>query len=275
MTVYIEYVLIDNFIIDYLMLKASFTLTATAATRGRLLFCAFLGAIFALFYPLISVHTAILTVIKICFGLLLVIIAGRFSSKKAFYITAVAFFSYTFLTGGAVIGIFNILGLPYSTEYSVALMVIPVYFIFKGLTGVVQYLYRQKNVNCYIRDIEITAFNITKRAKGFYDTGNDVYDGDCPVIVCGQGFAKNFIGGNVRALKLKKLRINTVNGEKENIAFKIEQIKIYNGDEPNIFNNITLCVAGRSVGNGYDVILHPALLGENYEKTSSKTQKAS
>ncbi len=276
MTVYIEYVLIDNFIIDYLMLKASLLLSATTVSRVRLLFCAFLGAIFALFYPLISVNTLLLTLIKICFGLLLVLIAGKFKSKKDYYVTAVTFFVYTFLTGGAVIGIFNIFGIPYSSEISIAVMVIPVYFIFKGITSVVKFLYRQKDINCYIREVEITAFGVSKKCKGFFDTGNELYDGDKPVIVCGKKIAQSFFDGNIGNIKLKKLTVNTVNGKEENIAFNIEQIKIYNLNKRNIFNNITLCVSKKSVGRNYDVILHPSLKEIcDDEQATIKTEKVS
>ncbi len=276
MTVFIEYVLIDNFIIDYLMLKASLLLSANTVSRGRLLFCAFLGAIFALFYPLITVHSVLLTAIKICFGLLLVLLAGKFKSKKDYYVTAVTFFTYTFLTGGAIIGIFNILGLPYSSEISIAIMVVPVYFVFSGVTSVIKFLYRQKNVASYIVDVEITAFGTTKKARGFYDTGNELYDGDNPVIVCNKNFAKDFLGGDIKDLKFKTLSVSTVNGIEKNIAFNISQIKIYNLQNVNIFNNVTLCVAKQKVGRNYDIILHSALMeGGKNEQANTQTKKIS
>ena len=193
MTVYIEYVLIDNFIIDYLLLKASLSLSAHSVSRVRLLFCAFLGAIFALFYPLIAINVVLLTAIKLCFGLLLVLLAGKYKTKKDYYVTAVMFFTYTFITGGAIIGIFNLLGLPYSSEISVALMVIPVYLIFMAITSVIKFLYRQKDIQAYVCDVEISAFGVTKKARGFYDTGNELFDGDNPVIVCNQSLAKCFL----------------------------------------------------------------------------------
>ena len=60
MTVYIEYVLIDNFIIDYLLLKTSLALSGVMVKRARLFFCAFLGAGFALLLPVISVSVDLL-----------------------------------------------------------------------------------------------------------------------------------------------------------------------------------------------------------------------
>ncbi len=275
MTVYIEYVLIDNFIIDYLMLKASLTLSASAVSRVRLLFCAFLGALFALFYPLLSVNAVLLTTIKVCFGLLLVLLAGKFKSIKDYYVTAVVFFVYTFLTGGAVIGIFNILGVPYSSETSIAVMVIPVYFIFMGITSVVKFLYRQKDINCYLRKVEISSFGITKEGVGFYDTGNELYDGDSPVIVCSKSFAKEFLGRELSKIKLKRITVDTVNGKRQNIAFAVDEIKIYNFDKVNIFNNVILCVASQKVGRNYDVILHSSLKEVANEQANIKTEKVS
>ncbi len=275
MTVYIEYVLIDNFVIDYLMLKASFTLTASSVSKVRLFLCAFFGALFALFYPLINLHTVLLTVIKICFGLLMVLVAGKFKSKKDFYVTAIVFFVYTFLTGGAIIGIFTLLGLPYSSEISIAVMVLPVYLVFTGVTKVAKFLYRQKDVNCYLRKIEISAFGKTKQGVGFFDTGNELFDGDNPVIVCNESFAREFLGGDISKIKLKKINVNTVNGQKQNIAFNIEQIKIYNGENLNIFSNVTLCVSKEKVGRNYDVILHPSLKESNDEQDTVKAKKIS
>ena len=120
MTVYIEYVFIDNLIIDYLLFKATFTLTGNGYNKGRLLFCAFLGGVFALLYPLISAHTVIVTVIKVLFGLLIMLLANSYRTKKNFYVNTVVFFGLTFLVGGAIIGVFSLLGLEYSAEFSIA-----------------------------------------------------------------------------------------------------------------------------------------------------------
>ena len=74
MKVYIEYVLIDNFVIDYLLLKATFAVTGYPYSKGRLFLCAFLGSLFALLYPLIPVGEPFITISKILFGLFLTFI---------------------------------------------------------------------------------------------------------------------------------------------------------------------------------------------------------
>ena len=266
MTVYIEYVIIDNFIIDYLLLKTSLALSGANTQRARLLFCAVLGVGFSLLLPIISVHTIILTLVKVCFGLIMVLLSAPFRSKREFYITTLLFFCLTFLTGGAVIGVFSIFGIDYSSEIVVSTMFVPVYFIIKATSSVIKYLYRRKSVQALIYETHVTVFNKTVSCRGFLDTGNGLYDGDRPVIICSKKFAKNLINLSAGGVKLKRLTVGTVNGQRQNIAFEIDEVKIYNLDKVNIFNNVTMCVVKESVGDGYDVILHPALVKGDYDE---------
>ena len=96
MTVYIEYVLIDNLVIDFLLLKATFALTSIDYKRGRLFLCAFLGAIIALIYPLIHIKI-VSTLIKVLSGFLLTALAVKYKNKKSYFINTAIFFTFTFL----------------------------------------------------------------------------------------------------------------------------------------------------------------------------------
>lgn len=276
MTVYIEYVFIDNFVIDYLLLKATFTLTGNAISKRRLLFCAFLGGAFALIYPLLSVHALLLTVIKLLFGLLLLFLAGNYRSLKNFYINCGVFFGFTFLTGGAVIGVFTLFDLDYSSEISVALMVLPVYLFIRALSALVKYLYRKKDIDCFVYDCEAEFDGKTVKMKGFFDTGNGLYDGNDPVIICGRKFFKKMINGIDFLPKIGEINFSTVSGNDRSYCIKIPVFKIYIDGRANIFNNVTLAVARSCVGESYDVILHPALKERNYvEHCKEKTEKVS
>ena len=126
MTVYVEYVLIDNLVIDYLLLKATFALTGINYARGRLFVCAFFGAIVALVYPLIT-NKALSLIIKVLTGFLITLLAVKYRSKKEYCVNTALFFCLTFLSGGAFIGVCSILGIDYSSEFSIAVMILPVY----------------------------------------------------------------------------------------------------------------------------------------------------
>jgi hypothetical protein len=153
-------------------------------------------------------------------------------------------------------------------------MVIPVYMVLRAIVSVVKYIYRRKDVMQAVREIEISAFGITKKGKGFIDTGNSLFDDDSPVIFCTKDFAMQFISGDISKIKFKKIVVGTVNGRAEKTAFKIESIKIYNGTNPNIYNNVTACIVN-DIGEGYDVILHPALLKGEYYENLGKVKKVS
>lgn len=274
MTVYIEYVLIDNFVIDYLMLKATFATTGKRYSKGRLFLCALFGAIIAILYPLLEVHSIILTAVKICSGLLIILLSNNYEKKKSFYIHAVLFFGYTFFTGGAIIGIFNLLGIPYSLEISIAIMVLPVYLVIRVILSIVKFIYRRKDVLTATVDVEISLFGKIIKGRGFFDTGNAVYDGENPVIFCGKQFVLPVLDGNLKGAKIKKLTVSTVNGEEKKTAFKLDEVKIYSGTIPNIYTNVTLCVVN-NIGEGYDVILHPALLRSESDEIVREVKEVS
>ena len=258
MTVYVEYVLLDNFIIDYLLLKATYDTTGVSVRKGWLFLCAFFGALIALVYPLISIKALSLAV-KILCGFLLTLIATKYKSKRSYFINTALFFCYTFLTGGAIFGVFYLFGIDYSCEFSIALTFIPAYILIKGAREVVIYIYRQKHVINFTYEIALTLGDKTVNARGFMDTGNGLYDGNSPIVVCDKRFAKKLINENFYKIKSKKIMLSTVNGASENFAFILDNLVIYIKDEQYTFNKVTMAVTKR-VGDGYDVILHPAFL---------------
>jgi len=276
MTVYIEYVLIDNFVIDYLLLKATFTLTRTAYKKVRLFLCAILGAAFALALPVIVLNTVILTLIKLAFGLLLVLIAATFKSAKSYYINALTFFGFTFLTGGAIIGIYSLLGLDYSGEISIAVMAVPAYLLIKAISELVSFVYKRKEVVSETYDCELTLGDTTLKLKGFFDTGNGLYDGDSPVCVCDKKTALKLLGGSFSLPEMKYISFSTVSGKDKNLSLKLDKIVIYTEDKENVYYNVTLMVAKGGVSVDYDVILHPALRGGGNEvKDNRRVKKVS
>lgn len=288
MTVFIEYVFIDNLVIDYLLIKATFLLTGVSFSRGRLFLCAFLGAVFAVVYPLFVINQAILTAIKISFGVLLCFMSAKFKNKKEFYVCTVVFFLLTFALGGAIIGIFALFNIDYSSEICIALMIIPAYILIKCLTHVFAFIYKRKSVTGLIYKCKIHLGEKTFEVRGFLDTGNELYSQNSPVIVCEKKLFSAIINSainsaNKKAIKgetkresplpkVKKIFCQTAMGQSQMLTIKIDKLEIYIGQETNIFNNVVLGVASSSLGAGYDVILHASMLGgEKNESTSTNS----
>lgn len=272
MTVYIEYVLIDNFFIDYILLESAFALLHKKEKRRRLFLCAFISAIFSLVYPLIVVNQIILGLIKICFLLLVVSVCFKFSSKKEYAFFIGLFLGLTFLVGGGIIAIFNLFNLDYSAEISIALMGIPAYAILRVVKGAIKGIYKRRDIVSVSFKCELRYKGVLVESMGFIDTGNGVYDNDSPVIFIDLKTATRLFSGGIPSVKT--IEVRTATGSKNLPTIVIDRLKIYRGDEPNIYNNVTACVI-KSVRTGFGVILHPSLIeGENYE-TKKSNQKIS
>lgn len=267
MVIYLEYVLISNFIIDFLLLKSAFYTAGEKFSSKRLLFCALISSAFSLLYPLINGPKIIEILIKIAFGFLIILISANHKNLTKFCILVGVFFFYTFLLGGITLAIFSTFEIPFQSQVIKLLVIIPVYYIYRFSVRLSVYLYRKKNLNAFTYQAEITIGDKTKSCIGFLDTGNGVYYKNSPVIFCSKKFALNLI--DLTKIKgLNKIAIGTLNGTKEKLCVKCSRLKIYQGDKANIFDNVTLCIVGEGFEEGYDLLLHPALFKEDYENQS-------
>lgn len=274
MTVYIEYVLIDNFIIDYLLLKTTFLLTKTEYKTYRLLLTSVLGSVIALLYPLVNISAIFIVILKLAVGIFLLFISNRFYSVKSVYVNFLVFLSLTFLMGGAIIGVYSIAGLSYDSEISVALIVIPFYVIYRGLLCVIKYLYVKKERIKVTFPCKMFFGEKCLDVLGFLDTGNGLtYNGDGVILCDKKTFGKIL---DMFLPKIFKIPCNTVGGKTSLLAFKISKFVIYRKEKENIFYNVTVAVGHFKVGDGYDLILHPYFLGEDYVETDKgKIKKVS
>ena len=275
MTVYIEYVIINNFIIDYLLLRFTFLLTGKRVKNIRIIILSIVGAVSALLFPLIKLNNVYLTVIKVLLGTLLIILSARYSSKKEFIANLSVFYFLTFLFGGSVFALYFITGISYSNELIIAVCFVPTLFISYFIKSVIGFLYKRKNVESVIYDFEFTLFNEKFFGRGFLDTGNSLYYKDNPVIICQKNFIKKVLNKNDFYKRLKRISVNTATTNGEKFCIDLEEFKIFIGDKPNIYNNVTLTIAEVKI-IGADAILHPALLGVKYESSNNgKFEKVS
>ena len=264
MTVYIEYVLIDNFVIDFLLLKTSFLIAGKKLSKLRLVICSLLGAVFALLYPLIVSSELVITVVKILFGLFLAFSSGKFANLKEYITFTSIFLGLTFFVGGAIIGTFSLLGLNCFAEYSIGLMILPVYMVIKAITRIIRIIYRKKDVYGFTAKFKIFFGERSIMLNGFFDTGNSLYDDLSPVIVVSKRAIMPVITPNLLK-NSKKITIETATGKESKFLLKPDRILIYYGQDMNIFYNVSVCVIDK-IFNGYDAVLHPALMEKHYEQ---------
>lgn len=265
MTVYIEYVIIDNFVIDYMLLKLSLALVGKNVSKKRLALGATIGTIFALLMPLINVNNILLVIVKFFVGSMMVVVASCYKSLNNYLATLAIFMLLTFCVGGAVIGVYNVLGVNYSSEVSIATMFLPCYLAIKLVRESVKVLKQKRQIESFSYRFKVYAFGRAEKGVGFMDSGNMVYDGINPVVFCSKEFAQKFL--DCKGFRFSKsIRIDTVNGASYKKCFKTEKIVLYFKDKPNIYNNVTVCISESIKKDAYDIILHPALIGEEYDR---------
>ncbi len=271
MTVYIEYVLINNFVIDFLLLKAAFSITGKRVSTRRLLLCAFFGALAALGFPLLG-EGALAIVVKVLFGALIIAAAARYKSKKDFYVNACVFFAVTFLTGGAVTAFFSLFNVDETAEYVTAIMIFPVYFTLKFAKAIALYARKRKNTADYTVAAEFSLPFKKARLTAFLDSGNLTYDNGSPVVFLDKKLVREIVPVQSFA-KVRTVRVNTVAGEGVFSGIKADGLKIYYKQGNKVFNDVTVCFA--DTGAEYDVILHGSFLEDCDLENTCKIKKIS
>jgi len=212
MNVYVEYVVLDNFVIDSLILFLAAKTLKIPTKVWRIVLGGLLGTACAVasvyvigfwLYMLKFASLALMCVVSVGFG------------KKLFWHILITL-AYTFALGGAIIGIFELLHVNYVAdngafyELNVPLFV---YVSAAALAGficysIVVYVSQLKKTAPYLVSVTVTLDKAYK-LDGYCDSGNTLsFDGMpvCFVTKTFKGFAdyyaKELIRGNVRQVEV-------------------------------------------------------------------------
>ncbi len=273
MAVFIEYVLIDNFVIDYILLSLSIKIVGCPKSKLKLCIVSAMGAIFSLVYPLFDLIKVIEIVVKLLFGALMVAISSSFNNARSYYITAIIFNALTFLVGGTIIAVYGIFGIDYSSEISIALMILPVLVMAKFIKSLAVFLKNRKRITEYSYSVSITVKGKSIEGIGFLDTGNCAFDNDSPIVFCTKQIMNKFLDLGI-IIQTYRISVKTVTGSLENIAFKADNFTVYVDNKRREFNSVTVCVS-KNLPLNIDVLLHPVLMEDiNVKETDKETKTA-
>lgn len=260
MIVYYEYVVIDNLIIDYLLLKTALELSGVNMRKIRVFLCAILGTGFALIFPLINLSAILLAAVKVFMGLLLVLLSAKFISRGELIKTAIIFFLLTFSIGGIVTGIYGLFSADVSGEIPVATVFIPVFIVVRFLTKAVKRVVKTEREKKLVVKVELRSGIKTVTAKGFFDTGNNLSVEGEPAVVIDKKIFRKLFTVDPEKFDLKMVAVTTVSGGSANLGITIEEAAIYFNHEPNIYRNVKAVVSKTPLT--YGVILNPELKEE-------------
>lgn len=199
MIVYVEVVLLDNFCLDLFILCASTLSLRIKVSRLRLVFGAIVGAIGAT----LSVYAGGVLVYFVKVGILLAMCITSVGFGKKLFWHILTTLAYTFISGGCIVGLFNLCNVSYVNadgffyQTQVPLFVYAAALALVAFVGYSLFCYRTDfaKVAPYLTDVTLSFGGRTVKVRAFRDSGNTLtYQGCAVCFVVGKidGFADYF-----------------------------------------------------------------------------------
>ena len=279
MEVYIEYVIIDNFIIDMLILLFTSLVLGSKVGKLRLVLSTLIGVVGAIFMPFIYLPNIILFFIKLVLGVIMVVVLKNYLTFRDFFAHFMMFFTFTFVFGGLCYGICLLLGdstlgvLVNAYEFPMGLIVLVVAtYLFLLWKLLIYVRHKNKNISLYY-DVVLKMGEDRYYFRGYIDSGNSMYDNGKPVVVISLStfckIFKQFPYQNLLLCKadnmpLKNARFvdcTTAGGESKMLVFDVEEIRYKNIDQKEISTaNVSVGVSKRCFKSDFDCLLHSEFL---------------
>ncbi len=123
--VYIEVIFFNNLSIDIFLVFNSLVLRKRKMSKIRIAFSSIIGAIFAILYLFVPIYAQI--IIKILLAPFMSIIFDKYKDIKDYLFSTLTFISLTYLLGGIVFGIQNLIGIEITKYLLLAAIIVSLF----------------------------------------------------------------------------------------------------------------------------------------------------
>ena len=284
MEVYIEYVIVDNFIVDLLLLWSTLKIMKIKVNKYLLIISSLFGTIVSCLLPISGIGGIAMAGLKFIIGILMLIIVHKPSSFIHFVYEFLVFLTLTFLMGGACYAIIILLGGTfenitlgtYDTIVPVSIVIATCFIYAIIIFRLTKYIYRKKDMAPFVGVAEIEIAGKIYRFKTFMDSGNRLYDKKtgAPVVILSAFALEKHIENDdmVKLIFCEKnktfddvhyLEYSTVDGKmKKMVVFSPEKIVIHTNEKSVERKNICVGVTFKKFKDAinFDCLLHPSLL---------------
>jgi stage II sporulation protein GA (sporulation sigma-E factor processing peptidase) len=236
MIVYIDALIIENFIVNYFLLYITSRTVRIKLSVKWLALPAAIGAAYVItkIYPGLIIFTNL--IFKLLVASVMILIAFRkkdiLFNIKAFLI----YMLYTMLTAGLCI--FSVINQQSTLDNFISMqdfdyknLMLCLMIIYMILDRLVMYIKDRKDINSLMFTVDIVLGDGEKQVIAFLDTGNELREPatNLPVMIIEKDYLKDF---NLNKVDKLYIPYQVVNGQIGNlIGFKPKCIKIYNGQE--------------------------------------------
>jgi len=285
MVIYIEQVLIDNFVINFFIILSLNSILKSKINKWLMVLSSLLGSVCAVVLPLFSKYFVLTIVIKVLLSLSMVLMLKKWKKFKEFILYYLTFVLLTCLFGGVCLFILLMFDKNFNlanySSYSLPLGVICViaFFVFLVIKNIFKNFYKRKNQNNFIYKIVLSNNGKTDEVVAFLDSGNNLIDDltKKPVTVVDFFALKNILGKiNITDIVLnKETKLNSVFknahilktqsiGKSVNkiLVVQIEKLEIYKENMVHIINDAVVGLTLKSFVSdiGYNALLNPSLI---------------
>jgi len=277
MSLYLEYVILDNLIMDYLLIRLLEDTYKYKFKRFNVWIACVVGALTSLILPYFYDQIIFLNIFRISLAILIVLIVRKYKNFKQFITYLILFFSYTFLLGGLILGIIFMLQIDftmsgvviYSFEFPVSIFVLLVYLAVKVLKKIVVRFKKEINFSNYLLPVTLYLNDYTVKGVGLWDTGNNLeVNGQGVSIISSEMLLRLYkdfpiekiLLRDISSIPLKDVKYIEVSGLNKNgtyLSFILDKMQV--GE--NIFTDVRVAVALKNF-NKFDCILSSKMLVE-------------
>lgn len=260
MTVYVEYIFLDNLAINVFLLYITMFVQKKEVSLWNVVFCGAIGAVFAVLYPFVGNFNYI---IKIFLATVMIVFLRKYKSFREYITTLFLFYIISFSLAGAVVMISSFSAVDL-TKYNGNIQLFPfcvgasAFIIVILIKYCRAEIYKRRNIVRQIYPIKVKGKdNRLLSINAFYDSGNQLYDpqSNKPMVVISQK-----LYNQLEQTEKGEVLIKTVNGIKTMLSTKIE-FWIYFDDDRNKIYNVRAGVSDL-INEDYDLILHTEMIGE-------------
>ena len=269
MEVYIEYVLLDNLVIDAVISVLTLKALRLSVTKWRIAVAAAFGTAAAFLLPLLHIHAAFLFFIRMAVGASMAFLIYNHKSFKRYFICFLVFMLITFIMGGACLGVLFLIGaditnaatLNYQSSVPIGLIALTAAVTIFFIRRLCLYLNRSKDISGYIRQAELFVDGGSVKFDAFIDTGNQLYDmqSGLPVIIV----ESVILIGLLKNTLTRYIHYSTLNGKNTKLLiFKPDKLVIYFKGQANIIYDVMVGVYNDKFDKPvkYSALLHPAII---------------
>lgn len=233
MAVYIEYVIIDNFVIDFLLAFAVVKTLNIPCKMPFIMLSALIGTAFAVILPLVKLPSFVVMAVKISVAPLICLPLCHNCAKKFLY-SLLLMLAYTFAFGGAILGLLLLGGgfdfvsgtVCYSTNFPIGIYLAAAVLLVGVFARIFNYYkaysVKRKHIISCILSVADTQISL----DGYADSGNLLEIDGLPVVfatdktllkVLGKSISKAIADG--KKVGLTSVSYATLSGEGRATAF--------------------------------------------------------